>query len=112
MPMEMRTVSLTKTGFRIEFTKPVERSAAEQPGNYKLQHWGYLYQAEYGSPKVGLTELQPTSVKVSSDGLSVELELPLVKEQVYQLTLSNISGTDGSPITNANGYYTLNRLRE
>lgn len=112
VPMEMRTVSLTKTGFRIEFTKPVDRTAAGQPGNYKIQHWGYLYQAEYGSPKVGLTELQPTSVKVSSDGLSAELDLPLVKEQVYQLTLRNIAGKDGTPIVNTTGYYTLNRLRE
>ena len=28
MPMEMHSVSLTKTGFRIQFTKPVDREAA------------------------------------------------------------------------------------
>jgi hypothetical protein len=44
--------------------------------------------------------------------MSVELELPLAKERVYQLTLSNIPGQDGTPMTNATGYYTLNRLRE
>lgn len=111
-PMEMHSVSLTKTGFTIRFTKPIERSAAEQLGNYAIKHWGYLYQGEYGSPKVGFTELQPTSVKVSSDGLTAELELPLVKDQVYQFTLKNIQGTDGSPLTNSTGYYTLNRLRD
>jgi hypothetical protein len=71
-----------------------------------------VYQAEYGSPKVGLTDVTPTAVKLSADGLSVELELPLVKERVYQVTLRNLTGADAMPMTNATGYYTLNRLRE
>ena len=112
VPMEMHTVSLTKTGFRIQFTKPVNREAAGNVMNYAIKHWGYIYQAEYGSPKVGLTEVIPTAVKLSADGLSVELELPLVKERVYQLTLRAITGEDGTPMTNSTGYYTLNRLRE
>jgi len=112
MPMEMHSVSLTKTGFRIQFTKPVSRAEATKPENYAIKHWGYIYQGEYGSPKVGLTELKPTSVKLSDDGLTAELELPLMKEQVYQFTLTNIAGVDGAVMTNATGYYTLNRLRE
>ena len=112
IPMEMHSVSLTKTGFRIRFTKPVNLAAAGLPDNYAIKHWGYIYQAEYGSPKVGLTDLKPTSVTVSADGMTAELSLPLVKERVYQLTLSNIAGADGAPMTNPTGYYTLNRLRE
>ena len=112
VPMEMQTVSLTKTGFRIQFTKAINRDVAGNPANYAIKHWGYIYQAEYGSPKVGLTELTPTSVKVLADNMSVELELPLVKERVYQLTLLNITDKDGAPMTNPSGYYTLNRLRE
>ncbi len=112
VPMEMHTVSLTKTGFRIQFTKPVNREAAGNVMNYAIKHWGYIYQAEYGSPKVGLTEVIPTAVKLSADGLSVEVELPLVKERVYQLTLNTITGEDGTPMANSTGYYTLNRLRE
>jgi streptogramin lyase len=111
-PTEMHSVSLTKTGFRIQFTKPINRDAAANPANYAIKHWGYIYQADYGSPKVGLTDLTPTSVKVSADNMAVELELPLVKERVYQLTLSNIPGQDGTAMTNPTGYYTLNRLRE
>ena len=110
--MEMLSVSLTKTGFRIQFTKAVNREAAGNPANYAIKHWGYIYQAEYGSPKVGLTDVIPTAVKISADNRSVELELPLIKERVYQLTLSAIAGEDGTPMTNATGYYTLNRLRE
>jgi hypothetical protein len=112
IPMEMHSLSLTKTGFRIQFTKAVTRDAAENPANYAIKHWGYLYQAEYGSPKVGLTELTPTSVMLSPDHKSVELKLPLIKERVYQLTLSNVTGEDGMLMTNATGYYTLNRLRD
>jgi hypothetical protein len=42
----------------------------------------------------------------------VDLELPLVKERVYQITLGDIAGADGMPMTNSTGYYTLNKLRE
>ena len=111
-PMEMHSVSLTKTGFRVHFTQPVTRATAEKPANYAIKHWGYIFQAEYGSPKVSPTDLTPTAVKLSPDGLTAELELPLVKESVYQLTLSNITSAEGAPMTNPTGYYTLNRLRE
>lgn len=111
-PMEMASVSLTRTGFRIQFTKPIDSQAASLVSNYQLKHWGYLYQADYGSPKVGLQELSPTEVQVAGDGLSVEVTLPLIKERVYQITLKNIGGTDGAPLTNPTGYYTLNRLRD
>lgn len=112
IPMEMLNVSLTKTGYVINFTKPINRDAAAKAENYTIKHWGYIFQAEYGSPKVGVTEVQPTSIKVSSDGMSVELGMPLVKEQVYQFTLSSIAGADGTNMTNSTGYYTLNLLRE
>lgn len=112
VPMEMHSVSLTKTGFRIKFTKPVDQAAAAKPESYAIKHWGYIYQSEYGSPKVGLTELNPSSVKLSADGKEAELELPLVKERVYQITLKGLAGADGSKVSNPTGYYTLNRLRE
>ena len=51
------------------------------------------------------------TVRVAEDGKSVDLEVPLVKERVYQFTLKNIVGADGAAMTNANAYYTLNRLR-
>jgi hypothetical protein len=112
IPMEMQSISLTKSGFRIQFTKPVNREAGGNPANYAIKHWGYVYQAQYGSPKVDLTEVVPTAVTLSTDRLSVELELPLVKERVYQVTLRNVTGEDAAPMTNSTGYYTLNRLRE
>jgi hypothetical protein len=42
----------------------------------------------------------------------LELELPLVEEQVYQLSLTNISGEEGTPITNPADCYPLNRFRK
>lgn len=112
VPTEMQTISLTKTGFRITFTKPVQGELASNPMTYAIKHWGYLYQAEYGSPKVSATDVVPTAIKLSADRLSVDLEMPLVKERVYQLTLRALMAEDGSPLTNPTGYYTLNRLRE
>ena len=51
-------------------------------------------------------------MKVSDDIRPVELHLALAKKREHQLILSSITGEDGTPMTNATGYYTLNRLRE
>src|SRR5438309_7364142 len=42
VPMEMRTVSLTKTGFRIQFTKPVDRNARSEEHTSELQSQFHL----------------------------------------------------------------------
>lgn len=110
VPMEMKQVNLTRTGFRITFTKPVDREAAAKPETYAIKHWGYLYRADYGSPKVAETSVTPTKVTVSADAQVVDIELPLLAEKVYQITLPSLKGADGMPFSNNTGYYTLNRL--
>ncbi|HCV97697.1 MAG TPA: hypothetical protein DGJ56_00215 [Verrucomicrobiales bacterium] len=56
-PMEMHHVSLTNDGFTIVFTKPVDKKTAADAASYSIKHWGYEYRAEYGSPKVGTTDV-------------------------------------------------------
>jgi hypothetical protein len=110
VPAEILSVILTKTGFRITFTKPMDESLAASPDSYDIKHWGYLYQGEYGSPKVEEKKESPTWVKVI-DAKTVEITVPLVINRVYQLNLSNIKCADGSAILNSTAWYTLNRLR-
>ena len=65
VPFEMQTISLTKEGFRIEFTKPINPAAATAAA-FTLSHWHYLYQGKYGSPKIAETPVTPTAVTVAS----------------------------------------------
>lgn len=46
LPLAVRT---QQNGFAISFTRPLDREWAEDPDNYSLQRWNYLYSGNYGS---------------------------------------------------------------
>ena len=96
MPFAMHDLKLTEKGFRIVFTKPVDRKLASEPDNYTLERWGYLYQPKYGSPKTEVMREKPGKVRVSDDGLTVELETTLQTDRVYKFSLDPIRAEDGS----------------
>ena len=111
MPFEMHSVSVTRRGFDITFTAPVDAGAAD-PQRYLIRHWTYRYQPDYGSPKVGESFVIPQKATISPDGRTVHLELPLLAKRVYQLLLVNVTSTSGQAPTTPTAYYTLNRLRD
>ena len=112
MPVEMKTIRLTKSGFRIQFTQPIAAESFENPDNVVVESWEYKYQPEYGSPKVDNKRL-PVDIRVSKANPSVvNVSLPLETERVYKFTLNNIRSESDKPLTNNIGYYTLNRLKK
>ena len=111
VPMEIEKIHLTKTGFQVVFTKPVDAAAAGKIANYPVRRWHYLYRSEYGSPKADETEVPVTQATLLADGRTVDLELPLQKEHVFQIGVKGVTAKDGSPLTNDIGWYTLNRLQ-
>ncbi|MBI1374578.1 MAG: hypothetical protein GC159_17815 [Phycisphaera sp.] len=115
VPFEMHHLALTKDGFDVVFTRPVNADAAKNLDHYELRHWGYLYQAKYGSPKVDEKIFKPSAVSVSDDGLTVHVSIgdPIETRQVYQVTLRDpIVAADGSKPSTRTGYYTVNRLKD
>jgi hypothetical protein len=112
VPLEIHSVRIAPNGFDIRFTRPVTKASAEVAGHYHVQHWRYQYDPAYGSPKLDLQNVQPTSVTLSDDGQTVQLRLPeVVAGTVYRLTLSNLASPDGATLTNPTAYYTVNRTR-
>ncbi|MDP6110936.1 MAG: hypothetical protein QGF00_19940 [Planctomycetota bacterium] len=113
VPMEVHTLSLTKTGFELTFTLPVDQEAAKNPDTYSIQHWHYKYQPGYRAPQIGRTTVKADKVVVSKDGKKVSLALPeLVPLKVYEFSFSNIKSQDGQGLNNTKAFYTLNRLRK
>ena len=106
----MHDVKLTKTGFRITFTKLVDPVLAKEAKNYMVERWGYHYHPRYGSGKTNHKKEAPTKVTVSEDGRSVHLEAPLETERVYKIVLNSYKAKDGAPMANNMAWYTLNRL--
>lgn len=112
IPMEMKNIRLTRKGFRIVFTQPVDLKALEDPDNFVIESWGYKYHADYGSPKVDDKRL-PVDVRIAPKNPAVVLvDLPLETEKVYRFTLHGITSQTGDKLTNNIGFYTLNSLRD
>jgi len=112
VPHEILRMSLTKTGFRLTFTKPVDRTEAANVDNYSLNHFELAWHAGYGTSASKKQTVTPKSADVSADGREVTLELPeLLKEKIYALHISGLNATDGSKLEHPTAYYTLNRLK-
>jgi glucose/arabinose dehydrogenase len=111
LPFDVKMMTLTETGFRLTFTKPVDAASASDPGHYHFERYFYNYQGLYGSKKFGLTPVPVDSVTVAEDGLSVSLTLGLKAWHLYDLTLTGVQSRDGEKPMSPWMVYTLNRLR-
>jgi len=113
VPLDVKEMYLTKTGFDLVFTRPLETASASNPENYKAQRYYYEYHAAYGSKQFDLTEIAPKAVTVSEDRMKVTLEYhPLVAWRIYQFDFKGLKAEDGAPLENPLVTYTLNHLRE
>jgi hypothetical protein len=110
VPMDILRMRLTKDGFELTFTKPVDAATAKSPAAYSISHYYYRYHSQYGSPKTDVTPVKVTNVALSEDGLRATLTLEnLVAGRVYELRPTGIVGRDGTPLTTRLAAYTLNR---
>jgi glucose/arabinose dehydrogenase len=113
MPLDVREMHLTKTGFDLTFTRPLDPATAGVASSYPVQRYYYEYHAAYGSPQFELEKIEPKAVTISEDRLKVTLEFePLVAWRIYQFDLQALKAEDGVPIANPQVVYTLNRLLE
>ena len=111
----MKTMSITKTGFDLAFTAPVDRAAAGDPGSYSIQRYHFRYWRPYGSPEVGTTPVRVAAARVAPDGLAVALDLEggPVAGEVYELHARGVaSAAGGAPLEHPDAWYTANRLRD
>jgi hypothetical protein len=109
-PMEILNMKLTKTGFDLTFTKPVDPATASDPSAYSFEHFHYHYHRLYGSPQVANTSVKVQAVQISEDRRRVTLVLPeLVTKKIYELHIRGLKSTDGMDLLHPEAYYTLNR---
>ena len=112
-PMDILHMRLTKTGFDLTFTKPVNPDTAKSPDAYSIAHYYYLYHSQYGSPKTDVTPVKVTRVTISPDRLKLSLELEkLIPGRIYELRPSGVRAADGTPLVTRLAAYTLNRLKQ
>ena len=111
--MDILHMRLTKKGFELTFTKPVDPETAQQTSAYSMTHYYYMYHATYGSPKTDITAAKVSAVTLSGDGLRAALEIEnLEPGRVYELRPSGLRSADGEPLVTRLAAYTLNRLKD
>jgi hypothetical protein len=111
LPLEIHTMTLTKTGFDLTFTKPLDAKIAERVAAYNVQSFTYYYWSTYGSPEVDRRAENVTAVRLSGDRRTVSLTVGgLQRGRVYELNLDGVRSADGEPVLHPEAYYTLNEL--
>lgn len=109
VPFEMKEMKLTKEGWELVFTEPVDAATAGDPASYKMEAWTYIYQKSYGSPQVDQATPEVVKAEVSGDKLSVKLTVKgRVKGHVHELDSSALKSQKGKGLWHPKCYYTLN----
>ena len=104
-------------GILLRFSQPIDKSAAQDPDNFTVQHWNYRYASTYGSAdykisdpnQIGRDDLHVKSATLQSDGKSIFLEMPEI-QTVMQMSIEfDLISSVGLPFSNTI-YNTINVL--
>jgi hypothetical protein len=111
VPFEIHEMRLTKDGFDVTFTKPLDPATAEKLENYSLKSFTHYYWGTYGSPEVDQRAEKIQAVKVSADRKMASLKVDgFHPGRIYELHLDGVKSADGDAVLHPEGYYTLNQL--
>lgn len=112
-PLDILAMNLTRTGFDLTFTLPLDTKTAQGLANYTFRRFYYEYHQAYGSKQFDVQEVAVKSVKISPNGKKVSLELAEMKAgYVYELQAGDLRTNDGKSLINRLVCYSLNRLKE
>ena len=113
MPCDVLRMHLTSSGFELTFTEPVDPVAARRAESYHMRRYYYLYQGDYGSPRVDLHDVRLSRLAVSADGRRVSFDVDTLQAgYIYELRLPGVRSADGTPVLNPLLAYTANRLAD
>ena len=111
MPYEIKTINALKDGFKLSFTKPIDKKIAAKLSTYTITSFNYKYHNNYGSPIIDQQKATVDKVEVSDDGLSVILKVSGMRLGfIHQINTSALHSLTGEKLLHHTGYYTLNEV--
>jgi glucose/arabinose dehydrogenase len=111
MPFEIKQITITKTGFRIEFTKAVDKKTGNDSGSYKVSTFTHIYHGGYGGPEVDQTKPTVKSAILAPDGMSAIITLDkLTKGHCHEFDLGVLRSKDKDELLHKHAYYTVNEI--
>lgn len=109
MPFELLSMNLTKTGFKLTFTEPLQEEVVLAK-DFDVYEYNYLYSSNYGSDKHNKKDLPISKVTVSADKMSVDIDLPLTKGKIVVVDFAKLLNFKGEKTSVSTVFYTLNEL--
>jgi hypothetical protein len=109
-PFEMHSVTLTRAGFDITFTKPVDpKTLPAEP--VAVRSWTYIYHSTYGCPETDPRAETVSNPTLSADGRTLSVAVGgRQRGRVYEVQLAGVRSAAGEPVLHPEAYYTLNEL--
>ncbi|HLY74985.1 MAG TPA: hypothetical protein VKU80_12770 [Planctomycetota bacterium] len=108
VPFEVLEMHAKHDGFELLFTRPAEKSAAENAASYAIRTFTYVLHSAYGSPEVDQTTPRITSIQVSEDGLKARIRLDEMKiGNIHEVKMGGVRSLEGKPLLHPAGWYTL-----
>lgn len=108
-PFELLNIQLTQTGFKLQFTEALDKNSVKLNALTASQ-WHYLYSGNYGSAKQDTKSIKIDSVRLSDDGTSLEIDVPLQAGKVVAIDFSALKSKTKRSVSVGKVYYTLNQL--
>ncbi|MFG1603409.1 family 16 glycoside hydrolase [Actinoplanes sp. NPDC049265] len=110
---DMKTMSATADGFKIEYTRPLnDETIAKLPSAYQLSQWRYVPTEQYGGPKVDEEQLRVTGAEISADKKTVKLTVAGLKRNrvVHLRSPRPFAARNGESLWSTEAWYTLNEI--
>ena len=110
VPFEMKSMSVTRNGFRLKFTQILDVDTAITPKSYTLKSYTYPHHSRYGGEPVDVKTHEVKFAGLDALGLFIDLAVDEMREgYVYELHAHGVRDHTGRPLLHPEAYYTLNR---
>lgn len=106
---EMHRIELMPYGFDVHFTQPLSDAVIPRE-QIVIRQFHYLYWAEYGSDRQDNTRVPVQRLALSPDRQTLSINVPVAKDNVYEIDLGNLQSIGGIELQNHFAFYTLNEL--
>ncbi|MFO0938936.1 MAG: hypothetical protein U0798_20730 [Gemmataceae bacterium] len=108
-PLEIHHVKLTKTGFDLTFTGPIDPKTIANAA--KVKSFTYTYHSSYGCPEIDPRAETVSNPKLSKDGKTLSFDCTgIARGRIYEIRLSDVADAKGEAVLHPEAYYTVNEL--
>jgi mono/diheme cytochrome c family protein len=112
-PFAIRRAEITKTGFQIEFTEPVDPSSIDQATCRKVHRYFHEYKGTYHSEEIAHEDVPVRSIQLSQDAHQLTLTTDAHKTpRIYRIQLRGVRSEDGRPLHDGESFITVKAIPE